>query len=111
MPIENIEGAANRGPSKAAMDRAFEIKSEKNDLVERYIKVKDEMSAVVERQNQGRILMDKITNPLLKEKMREESFKIEGELGQQLVNLREEMRDLERSMEAKGIKPEEYRVQ
>jgi len=112
MSIENTGGTESRGPSRAAVERAFQFKLDKesveNRLLTRYAEVKEEMSAIVERLNLANALIEKITNPASKEKMKKEAGKMDMELRNQLVSLREEKQELETAMDAKSI---EYRVQ
>ena len=104
--MENLGGAARRGPSAAALERAFEIKSEKKELLEQYAKVREEMAEVVGKQDKGKALREKLGGG--SQLNQGEGGEIEADLGRQLVALAEKKRELETRMEAKGIKRVEW---
>ncbi len=111
MSTENIGGAAGRGPSKAPAEKAFQFKldmeSTKERLLTRRSEIKAEMAALLERERIGRALLGKISDSETKEKLTKIAEQQEKEWGRQSMALREELTSIEKSMAAKGIKPEE----
>jgi hypothetical protein len=108
--IENAGGAASRGPSKAAAEKAFQFKLDMDSTRERFSsrqqEIKTEMADLLEKERVGRAMLERITDAKTKEKLAEVGRQQEAEWRKQLVALREELADIERSMAAKNIKPE-----
>lgn len=112
MSIENnFEGTSKRGPSAAAKMRAFEFNSSaesRGGLIKQYKEMKTEMAKLIEQQDSGKALREKLGSG--SRLNQGEGEKIESDLGKKIAYLREDMLGIEKTMETNGIKSEEYRV-